>query len=559
MVELDAVWLVPRSVKINGKYQRVPFGVELDPYLVTFITKWVKHSGSQFAAKRVKSLKVWAIHVLAGNREYSESWFALTHYKGYTIPKLTLFKYLIDNLNNLKVIQKVLIVLNSYKQVMQGEPSLSSIRKSEPSKPSDPYINKLKMYCQLPRVPSDVLGRTEAVDTRSKYADDFGKTYSGPYGWKDDNIFLFREMNEDPYSLGKLVPIRDKGKWRNILVGHSSIQLQTKKLADWLRNWLWSLPEIASGDQNKMVDFCIKSLSEGRYMMSIDLSEATDRLSRDLQIKLLTSMGVPIKYFKFLELPFHYQGLDFGEKEGIRKSYYSNGQPMGLFISFPMFELAHYVILKYACATRNSTFCICGDDVVIACEENDRMVIFDRYKNLIDRFGGVISPSKTIMSSKLCEGVGAIFLKGIPKEIRIPSGKVSTLEAFTPVTWLYQKIVQQAPVGRALMSAWLSTKLFKEYTYQQRMSMNEFMVSNDFSDWSLEALQSLDRIDHMPQIYSRFDEDLYDFWRNTPEDQKEPSYHWIALRAYQDALVSNKIVSLYKKDIPCRPTKPSRK
>lgn len=559
MVELDAVWRCPRSVKINGKPQRVPFGVDLDPYLITFITKWVEHSGPQFAAKRVKSLKLWAIHILAGNREYSESWFARTHYKGYSIPKLMLFKYLIDKLHDLKVIQKVLIVLNSYKLVMQGEPSLTSIRKVEKSAPADPYISKLRLYVKLPHVPPDVLERTEAVDTRAKYADDFGGTYSGPFGWKDENFFLFREMNEDPYSLGKLVPIRDKGKWRNILVGHWAIQLQTKKLADWLRNWLWSQPEIASGDQNKMVDFCIQSLKKDKYMLSIDLSEATDRLSRDFQIKLLTSMGVPVKYFKFLELPFHYQGLDFGEENKIKKTYYSNGQPMGLFLSFPMFELAHYVVLKYACATSNSAFCICGDDVVVACDDKDRMVIFNRYKNLIERFGGVINSSKTIMSSKLCEGVGAIFLKGIPKEIRIPSGKVSTLEAFTPVTWLYQKIVQQTPVGRALMGAWLSTSLFKEYTYQQRMSMNEFMVSNDFSDWSLEALQSLDRIDHMPQTYSRFDEDLYDFWRNTPGNQKDPSFHWMSLRAYQDALVSNKIVSLYKKDIPCRPTKTSRR
>jgi hypothetical protein len=293
-------------------------------------------------------------------------------------------------------------------------------------------------------------------------------------------------------------------------------------------------------------------------MMSIDLSEATDRLSKEFQIKLLTSMGVPKEYFKFLNLPFHYQGLDFGEEEGIKKAYYSNGQPMGLFISFPMFELAHYVVLKYVTAITNSRFCICGDDVVIACEPKDGMVLFSRYKNLIERFGGVISQSKTILSSKLCEGVGAIFLKGIQKEIRIPSGKVSILEAFTPVTGLYQKIVHQEPVGRALMSSWLSTKLFKEYTYQQRMSMNEFMVTTDLGDWSIEALRSLDKTDRMPQSYSRFDEDLYNFWRNTPEE-KDPSYHWISLRAYQDALVSNKIISLYKKDLPCQPTKPSRK
>jgi hypothetical protein len=548
MVELDAVWGCPRSVRINGKLQRVPFGVAVDSNFVGFITKWILHSGVSFTAKKVKLLKNWAIHLLAGEKEFSEPWFAKKHYKGYTIPSLGIFEYFVDNIHNLKVVKLVLIILNSYKLVMLGEPSLSSI-KCDLSEKADHYIDKLRKYVHLPNVPSEILGRTECVDTRSKYADDFGGTTSGPYGWKDDNILFFMEENEDPYSLGRLVPIRDKGKWRNILVGHWAIQLKTKKLADWLRQWLWSRPEVASGNQSKMTDFCIQSLIQGRYMMSIDLSEATDRLSRDLQIKLLISMGVPNSYFKFLELPFHYHGKDYGEDDAIKKSYYTNGQPMGLFLSFPMFELAHYVILKFAVATSDgATFAICGDDVVVACEEKDSVVIFNRYKNLIERFGGVISPTKTIRSMRLAEGVGAIFLKGIPKEIRIPSGKVSYLEAMTPGTWLYQEIVHETPVGRALMNAWLSTKLFKEYTYQQRMSMNEFMVTSDLSDWSIEALKSLDKPDHMPQIYSRFDEDLYSFWRNTPEENQVSHYHFINLRAYRDNLVSNKIVSYYKKD-----------
>jgi hypothetical protein len=260
-------------------------------------------------------------------------------------------------------------------------------------------------------------------------------------------------------------------------------------------------------------------------------------------------MGVPESYFDFLKLPFWYDPRDYNQTgDSVKINYYSNGQPMGLYISFPMFELAHYVILKFATATVKADFCICGDDVVVACdtkEEGDE--VFSRYKSLVHRFGGIISLSKTISSSRLAEGVGALFLKGIPKEIRIPSGKLSTLEAFTPGTWLYQEIVHRSAIGRAILSAWLSTKLEKRYTYDQRRSMNESMVTENRWSWSLEALRSLDKRDRMPQTYYAWEEEDFDFWRNTPEGSEDlvSPFKWIGPAAFAEALVSNKIVSLY--------------
>jgi hypothetical protein len=397
------------------------------------------------------------------------------------------------------------------------------------------------------------LGAVDAVNTKKKYSDDMGETFPGPYGYHDKEYYEDYEVGESLacYSLGRVIPIKDKGKWRNILVGNWKLQLQTKKLADWLRQWLWDQPEVASGWQSKMSDFCIRSLKEGRYMMSIDLSEATDRLSRDLQIKLLISMGVPKAYLGFLELPFWYHPKEFGiEGDLLESSYYANGQPMGLYLSFPMFELSHYVILKFATAPYKANFCICGDDVVIACESEDAVPIYQRYERLISRFGGVISKPKTVLSSRLAEGVGAVFLKHIPKEIRIASGKVSSLEAFTPGTWLYQQVSHTTRIGRALMYAWLSTKLTKQYSYQQRTYMNERLVVLDRSYLSVEALRTLFKVDHMPREYSIEEENDFDFWRNTPEDQDIYTYRWVAHSKYMSALVDNKIISLIKKDLP---------
>jgi hypothetical protein len=548
MVELDALWRVPRFIRINGKPIRVPFGIDLDPDFVAPIRRWITHSGPQYAAKRVKALKIWAIQILSGNKQYKEPWVSYTIYKGYQVPRLRIFHYLLDNLNNLKKVIKVLIVLNSYKQVTVGEPSLSSIQDVETSPEAQNYINKLRLYVQLPQVPKVVLEPVKSVDTRSKYADDFGVVHPGPYGEIEDDYLRFLGCSVEPTSLGKIVPIPDKGKWRNILVGHHILQLRTKKLADWLRNWLWQLPEIASGDQNKMVDFCIESLKSDRYMLSIDLSEATDRLSRQLQILLLQSMGVPRDYLSFLSLPCYYRDSDFGgSTDELKKTWYANGQPMGLFVSFPMFELTHYVLLKWVIGPYKANFTICGDDCVISCNEEDSRVIYQRYTEIIQRFGGKISLSKTLRSRRAAEGVGALFLKGIQKEIRIPSGKLSTLEARTPGTWLYSEVVGCSAIGRAILSTWLTTSLEKEYTYQQRMKANEFLITRDLSTLSKEALESLCHPDRMPRTYSILD-DHYSFWRNTPEEKVEPQYHWISLHAFRDALVSDKIITLYKGD-----------
>jgi hypothetical protein len=555
MIYLDALWNVPRSVKINGKNTAVPFGINLPEQLAEPIAKWIGESGVGYAQSRCKKLKTWAIHILAGETNYKLPWFTNRRFRGTIIPDMELFEYLLRHRNNLRVVKAVLVVLNSYKLVVTDTPSHHSVTKVPVPKPSDPYISKLRMYVDLPRVPPQVLERTESVNTTTKFCDDYGRTFSGPIGLKDEDIpaairFLHEDLNSDPLCLGKLVPIRDKGKWRNILVGHWAIQLQCKKLSDWLRTWLWSLEEISSGNQKEFSTFIIESLSQDKYMMSIDLSEATDRLDRKVQIKLLESMGVPKGYFNFLSLPFYYDKSSYGEGKGLKKAFYRAGQPMGLYISFPMFELMHYVILKFVIAGSDTAqFRICGDDVVISCaDECEARILYKRYYNLITRFGGIVSKEKSILSGRLSEGVGAIFLKGYPKEIRIPSGKLSTLEASTPLTWLNQAIAREHPVGRSVMGGWLSTKLTKRYTYDQRREANKILVSLDLSDWGLEGLRQLVQPDNVPLEYWVWNEGDFRFWRNTPAIEKVPSLRWLSVARYRDYLVSHKLVQLYKEE-----------
>jgi hypothetical protein len=552
MIDLSAIWSQKRIVHVSGTSICVPFGVDLDPYLVDFLTRWIRENGFLWTSEKLKSLKVWAYQILAGNHNYSLPWFSKIHYKGFLIPKLSLFKYLVDHLHNLKKVKLVLIILNSYKLKLCGEPSLSSIIGVPRSLPSINYIPHLRRYVSLPRVPQFALEGTVACNTKSFYCDDFGNTREGPYGLYDSDFpaeiaLTYQDMNENPFCIGKLIPIPDKGKFRTILVGNSAVQLKTKKLADWLRSYLWNLPEIASGDQAKMSRFVLQSFKEGKTISSIDLSNATDRLSVDLQTQLLISMGVPRRYFSFLFLPFFYEPKQFGRKGPRAEARYSNGQPMGLFVSFPMFELAHYCILKYAVATSKAAFCICGDDVVVSSNASDAPIIFNRYKNLIERFGGEISEKKTMISETFAEGIGAIFLKDYPMEIRIPSGKLSALEAFTSGTWVSDQIKKETPLGRALLYSWLSTKEWKEYNYDHRRNLNELITCFDLSDWKTESLQALATHEDYPQRWLVWEVDPH-----LPLMKKEGQtpFRWVSQEKFRDALVSHKVITLYKKDVP---------
>lgn len=567
MIYLDAIWGCRRTARINGKLHWIPFGIDLDSNLIDFVAKWIGLSGPSWTAKKLKDLTLWAIQLLSGNRDYSVPWFTKIRYKGYLIPKLKIFKVLIDNLNHPTVVRLILTALKSYRLRTWGTPTLDSIDKVHKVPDTSRYVQHLRRYCHLPRVPDSVLETTEAVATTKAYADDQGVTRPGPYGLLDDDFpaeirFLYDDLNREPLVLGKLVPIPDKGKWRVILVGHWAVQLQTKRLADWLRKWLWNQPEIASEDQGRMSRFAISSLQGGRHMLSIDLSQATDRLSADFQRKLLVSMGVPDAYFDFLTLPALFRPKEFGrdDRGRLEEIRYVNGQPMGLFLSFPMFELMHYVILKFVTATTDADFRICGDDVMISCRKCDALELQKRYTNLVTRFGGVISPEKTVASDRLAEGVGAIFLKGYSKELRIPSGKLSPLEASSPGFWLNQAIRDESPIGRAIHYSWLSTKEYVEYTYQNRRALNERLVLTDLEEWAERAVRALAAHEDYPQQWYSWEPappgtgmdnpcfpesealtDLPDPYRS------EEVFRWVPRRKYRDALVSHKIISLYKK------------
>jgi hypothetical protein len=358
--------------------------------------------------------------------------------------------------------------------------------------------------------------------------------------------------------LGYLMPIVDKGKYRNILVGHRALQLKSKSLANYIRYWLWDQPEVCSGDQRKMEKFAHEQLQNGRTMLSIDLSEATDRFSVKLQVEILLSMGVPEDFLDFLDFPFHYSERDFGlgSDPTLKEGFFSNGQPMGLFLSFPMFELAHYMILKWVVSGTDSLFCILGDDVLISCRKEDKDMVSGRYTSEMTRFGAKINLNKTIISEDAAEGAGALFLRKYPNiTIRTPKGKISSTEAYLKGTGLYQEIANMSTVGRMVHSKMVSSKIIKSYTYEDRKIANEMLVTKDLSHMDCKALRELTVGDNVPRKYNILEESDTRFYRacnytpDTPFDVA-PMYNRfipIGKDKYLQLLINNKIISLLKR------------
>lgn len=117
-------------------------------------------------------------------------------------------------------------------------------------------------------------------------------------------------------------------------------------------------------DQVSGVDLALSRLNNGSFCQSVDLSSATDRFPLWLQQATCDELGIPEYASALEELKGPYWGPD-GEMWS-----YGAGQPMGLYGSFPLFHLTHFMLLnglsyKLGLRPDGENFCVLGDDVLI--------------------------------------------------------------------------------------------------------------------------------------------------------------------------------------------------
>lgn len=223
-------------------------------------------------------------------------------------------------------------------------------------------------------------------------------------GW----VKISSKISFDDIALGKLSFKEEAaGKLRIFAICDIWTQSLFKPLHDELFNFLKSLPNDGTFDQDKSFARAMEKAQLYNCGYSVDLSSATDRLPIDLQVGILDFMsGLPIgNLWKDILVLRPYMVRENKYIKNIDYVHYNTGQPMGCLSSWAMLAVTHHFILQ-TCAfhvygTRRwfDKYEILGDDLVIFDK-----AIYLEYCRLMDLLKVGVNPSKSLFS----EGVSAI-------------------------------------------------------------------------------------------------------------------------------------------------------
>jgi hypothetical protein len=114
-----------------------------------------------------------------------------------------------------------------------------------------------------------------------------------------------------------------------------------------------------------------KATLTGSKVNSFDLSAATDRLPIDLQVDILSILGIDGPAWKdLLDRPWFMVQREDGIIVKEESIFYSVGQPMGAYSSWGMLALTHHIIVQVAARRVGHThwfrdYALLGDDIVI--------------------------------------------------------------------------------------------------------------------------------------------------------------------------------------------------
>jgi hypothetical protein len=206
-----------------------------------------------------------------------------------------------------------------------------------------------------------------------------------------------------PTDAGHLVPLTKDGGWkvRWIASPYRIHQMALNPLGSALFRELAQLDWDCTFDQTKAYPFIQKHLRKGKECYAVDLSSATDFFPLDLQLSVLRAV-----------IPSGKHQIDLFEelsRSNWNASIYGRirwrqGQPMGLYPSFPSFALTHGILLDALSGSVPGRFYVLGDDVVILHKPT-----YERYLQTLDLLGCPHNPSKSLVSSGLTEFAGKII------------------------------------------------------------------------------------------------------------------------------------------------------
>lgn len=211
----------------------------------------------------------------------------------------------------------------------------------------------------------------------------------------------------DASTCGHIAFLQEGGcKARVVAVPNVWCQWLFEPLHRSLNSLIKGLPCSAVHDQNRGGYFLQSHI--GSPMWCFDLSSATDRYPRNLQMQVLEAIGLHHYAQALDEISSGNWELPNGEHIS-----YAVGQPMGLYGSFPLFHLSHTLQLEIewlTCPGYNSEtprpYMVLGDDVIITDPD-----LANRYRQDMELLDVEVSPTKSIISDKVGEFGGFLCLQ----------------------------------------------------------------------------------------------------------------------------------------------------
>lgn len=420
---------------------------------IDLIVKWVKSSGEEWTVSRLKELKTAYVRRLAGT-PYQPEWFAF-HSNG--LPKgpwKAVFKC--------KKPHKVLSALMVYTGFKAKTVTMKQFRKFDGSaymadypagwnveyKPAfeqsdlesltgftrcsattvrhrnyDRFVSLSSFLLKQIRVPS-FTGKGSSYKTEPLSMQALVNSMSHPFftHWISQRKDVPSEYLEAFWSspllgnpvlrFGHFVPVgrvsflQEPGyKLRAVFNPLPCFQLALSDMGSKLFNYLKSVPEDCTFDQDRGAKDVAEALRSGIKLSTLDLSDATNSFPLDVTMFILEQMNdrlclhtADLQLFEALSrAPWKYPK----NPEGKDLCFLNRGQPLGLYPSFAAFALSHHCIVR---ACNPSFYRILGDDIVIDSESAVRL------RHSYERLGVKLSEQKCFDSDRLAEFAGKVII-----------------------------------------------------------------------------------------------------------------------------------------------------
>lgn len=458
------------------------------------IEMYINHNGPEWTVRRLKAIWTASLHLKGGQPERARALYqenSISYHRRTMVPKGPIGPVVTAFVESRKpaVMRRWAATLRFYTGLKLPTTSWTQFKKAYRSI-NDPSSVQPEMMLRLSKeIVSTVLptfhGQKVSLRKDDIYADGLrgtSKYYSAyqlpkdmkamPYSsmamslkttsWVPESIdrktpcFEMREiLRADPLTndefVGKISFLQEGGcKGRVVAQPTAWLQLAFKPLHKALVRFTRKqfARESCVENQESGIWGPLEAISKGRDVISVDLSSATDRLPRVLQMELLKALGLEdyaIALDAVCQRPFkaEYKGNTF-------PFYYRVGQPMGLYGSFPLLNITNMVIGRYseikagiAQDAIGTTFNTIGDDIVFL---DDRVASI--YTETMSRLGVEVSPLKC-HSGRVAEFAGFVVLPTSTgatafRPYKVPSGEFLT----NPMEFLHALGVECRSISR---------------------------------------------------------------------------------------------------------------